>query len=191
MPFEVEMKFPLADPAAIRRRLEQWGAEEKPPIEQRDIYLSHPSRDFALTDEALRIRISAGRNVITYKGPLVDAVTKTRREIEIPIGNTDSDVEQWRELLEQLGFRAVHEVRKVRVPYAVEWKGRSFEVAVDDVAGLGMFLEIETIAAESDREAATAALLQFAAEFDLQPTERRSYLRLLLDAGEQSPTGPR
>ena len=52
------------------------------PAEQVDTYFSHPARDFAATDEALRIRSIDQENFVTYKGPKLDATTKTRREID-------------------------------------------------------------------------------------------------------------
>ena len=44
-----------------------------------------PCRDFAQTDEALRIRTVGDTSFVTYKGPKLDATTKTRRELELPL----------------------------------------------------------------------------------------------------------
>ena len=74
---------------------------------QRDRYFNHPSRDFAQTDEALRIRTQGRETRITYKGPIVDSQTKTRREIEIPVGAHDGDDEKLAQVLVLLGFREV------------------------------------------------------------------------------------
>lgn len=57
--FEVEQKFPLADVAAVERRLAELGAQAGGTVEQVDRYFNHPVRDFAQTDEALRLRSSA------------------------------------------------------------------------------------------------------------------------------------
>ena len=62
-------------------------------------------RDFAQTDEALRIRQVSGANQITYKGPKIDEATKTRREIEIPLAPGTDLVTKYQELLEAIGFR--------------------------------------------------------------------------------------
>ncbi|MCH7990085.1 MAG: class IV adenylate cyclase, partial [Planctomycetes bacterium] len=84
MSYEVELKFPLDDAERISAQLDGLQAERGAPIEQVDRYFNHPSRDFAQTDEALRIRTMNDRSLLTYKGPLLDAETKTRLEIELP-----------------------------------------------------------------------------------------------------------
>ena len=83
--YEVELKFRLADEVAIITQLAALGAVAGEQVEQCDLYLNHPQRDFAQTDEALRIRRDGSQNVSTYKGPRVDSQTKTRREIEISL----------------------------------------------------------------------------------------------------------
>ena len=85
MKYEVEQKFPLADAAEAERKLVALGGPFSDPVEQVDRYFGHPARDFAKTDEALRIRRIGQENRITYKGPKLDAATKTRRELELPL----------------------------------------------------------------------------------------------------------
>ena len=53
---EVEQKFPVADLAQIAARLTALGAPPGEPGCEEDCYYRHPARDFAQTDEALRIR---------------------------------------------------------------------------------------------------------------------------------------
>ena len=77
-----------------------------PAIDQEDIYLSHPSRDFRVTNEALRIRRIGDENRITYKGPRLSGPTKTREEIEISLDHGQVAFEQLLRLLENLGFSA-------------------------------------------------------------------------------------
>jgi len=59
-------------------------------------------------------------------------------------------------------------------------------LAVDAVEGLGTFLEIESMAQGSDRDAARDAILQLAEKLGLKNPERRSYLQLLIDKGQAS-----
>jgi adenylate cyclase class 2 len=180
--YEVELKFPLVEPDSFIRRLTACGARPGPAVEQSDLYFNHPARDFKLTDEALRIRSVNNRHCVTYKGPVVDSQTKTRREIEIDLAGDDAG-ERFAETLRLLGFRPVREVRKRRRPYHLSREGREFEIAVDEVHDLGVFVEVETIADESDRLAAVAAILALVSQFQLPPPERKSYLSLLLAKG--------
>ncbi|HUG89810.1 MAG TPA: class IV adenylate cyclase, partial [Planctomycetaceae bacterium] len=147
---------------------------------------NHPARDFAKTDEALRIRQNGGTNRVTYKGPKVDLQTKTRREIEIAFGESPGDGERFAEMLRLLGFREVRAVRKRRTPCDLTWDGRSVEVSLDEVDGLGTFVEIETEADEESRGAARDAILRLAERLNLANSERRSYLCLLLERDQMT-----
>ena len=54
--YEVELKFPVADASAMEQKLIGLAARFREPAEQTDRYFLHPCRDFARTDEALRLR---------------------------------------------------------------------------------------------------------------------------------------
>jgi adenylate cyclase class 2 len=183
MPYEVELKFPLADSALILSMLDGLGATRLAAIEQNDRYFAHPVRDFADTDEALRIRSCENSNVVTYKGPIVDDRTKTRQEIEVPFAGGADTADQFAEMLTILGFHEVRTVSKERIPFQLDWEDQRVELSLDDVVGLpGSFIEIEILADESTRDAARDSILRLAENLVLKNPERRSYLRLLLDA---------
>jgi adenylate cyclase class 2 len=191
MTFEVELKFPLSDAADITLQLLALGAARGRVVEQYDLYFQHPSRDFRQTHEALRIRRSAADTFITYKGPLLDTRTKMRHEVEIPFGREAADFDRFRDLLATLGFESVRAVEKTRALYHLIWSRRDLELAIDAVDGLGTFLEIESLAEESDRDAARDAILDLAGHLGLKNAERRSYLQLLTEkAAEASPEAP-
>lgn len=187
MQYEVEVKYPLLDEAALRSRLAEMQAEFSERIRQQDYYLNHPSRDFAVTDEALRIRRIGEENRLTFKGPLIDAETKTREEIELGFDAGEMAAEQLQTLLHRLGFAATYQVAKTREVFHLHWQGRDFEVLIDHVDGLGLYVELECLANENSRQAARDDLLQLAAQLQLGPqVERRSYLRLLLAKQESA-----
>jgi adenylate cyclase class 2 len=83
--YEVEQKYPVADIKPLEARLMGMGATWHGSVEQVDRYFNHPSRDFAATDEALRLRSTGDGMAITWKGPRLAASAKTRREIELPL----------------------------------------------------------------------------------------------------------
>jgi adenylate cyclase, class 2 len=178
---EVELKFPVPSFDDLSRALRDLAAVEKGSAEQVDQYFAHPMRDFAETDEALRIRRVGEQNFVTYKGPKVDATTKTRREIELSLARGRDVAEGFAELLDALGFRPVATVRKSRTTYTLTWQSRPVEIALDSVDGLGTFVEIETAAAgESDLDGARDAVNSLAQQLGLEASERRSYLEMLL-----------
>lgn len=181
MAYEVELKFHLTDRASVQSQLEALGAVRGLIQVQSDQYLAHPVRDFAETDEALRIRSIGDENRLTYKGPVLDAATKTRHESELTFQSGTAAAEQLAQIWEQLGFRRVRIVRKTRQLYTLHWQQRELEICFDSIDGLGEFLEIETIATEGDQTAAQQAILSLASHLQLTVPERRSYLQMLLD----------
>lgn len=177
---EVEMKFTAADHALIRRKLAEWGARPGAVHDEADHYFNAPDRDFARTDEALRLRRIGDANFVTYKGPKRDAETKTRTEIEVPLGEGQRVAEDFSRVLVCLGYRPVAVVRKRRQIHRVEREGHHLEVCLDEVENLGAFVELEIQAPEERLAAAKAVLQRAAAELQLTRSERRSYLELLL-----------
>jgi len=194
--YEVEQKYPVADVTALEDRLASAGVRWHGVVEQVDRYFGHPSRDFAVTDEALRLRSTADGVVITWKGPRLDAAAKTRREIELPLVEaavasaagveaagamaSPSTLDHWTELLEALGFRRVREVAKRRRLATVDWDGAAVDVAVDHVAGLGDFIELELRADAAGIAPAAARIESLARHLGCTDPEPRSYLEMLL-----------
>jgi len=196
--YEVELKFPVSDILVFEQRLAALLPRWHEPVEQVDRYFNHPCRDFAITDEALRLRMDGDRVAITWKGPRIDAATKTRREIELPLALTlpqpaatsqpvEVAIARWTDLLDALGFRPVATVSKQRRHAGVIWQQREVDVALDRVAGLGAFIELELQADEADVPQARACLESLARELGCGLSERRSYLELLLELPEKIP----
>jgi adenylate cyclase class 2 len=184
MHLEVEVKFragEASDLAAIRSRLWELGARAAGTLDQADTYFAHPARDFAQTDEALRLRRVGERNCITYKGPKLDAATKTRRELELPLAEGGDAFDRFSELLIALGFRPVATVRKQREVLQIEWQSCEIEAALDTVTAVGPFVELETSADEATVATARQAITSLAKQLGLSDSERRSYLELLLE----------
>jgi adenylate cyclase class 2 len=177
---EIEVKYPAADHARLQQQLVAWGASVDAPRWEVDQYFDAPDRDFAKTDEALRLRRTGNDNCITYKGPKTDAQTKTRTEIEVPFAEGDRQAGQMAELLTHLGYRRVAAVRKRRIVCHLQRGGFNMEACLDDVDGVGLFVELEIVADKAALPAARAVLMETAAALGLTQTERRSYLELLL-----------
>jgi adenylate cyclase class 2 len=183
MSYEVEVKYRSGQHDRVRQQLLARGAVEQAAVAQEDVYLSHPSRDFAATNEALRLRRTGDENRITYKGPRHDGPTKTREEIEILLSATGEEgFRQLARLFENLGFRPAAAIRKRRTTFHLPDPSHPIEVALDEAEGLGDFVEIETVVRErSELPAAQSAVLLLADELDLRDIEPRSYLRMAVE----------
>lgn len=174
---EVEVKAKIDNFEDIEKRLNELGAEKTKKEFQEDIYFNSPVVDFAKTDEALRIRTTRQTNdshiFITYKGPKIDKNSKTRKEIEMGI----EDSEKCTGIFEAIGFERVRAVRKNRQYYTYE----NFEISLDDVEGLDPYMEIE-IALEdgSDYNYAQRSIFELFKKLGITDGfERTSYLELL------------
>lgn len=183
--YEVELKVP-ADHGAVRERLDAHGATHRGTVRQVDTYFDAPHRDFAETDEAVRLRREscAGeeRSLLAYKGPLVEAASKTREEHE----TTVADGDEARAIAEALGFTVAATVGKDREVYALD----GYTVTLDAVDDLGEFVEVETTVDRADddpidieraRAGAIAVLRRLGLDQDEQI--RASYLSLCLGDG--------
>jgi adenylate cyclase class 2 len=179
---ESEAKYPAADFAALERQLAGWGAAADADRRDADHYYNAPDRDFAQTDEALRLRRIGPANFVTYKGPRRDTQTKTRTEIEVGLADGDEAAAGFDRLLRSLGYRPVAVVTKRRRTFHLQREGYELQVCLDAVDEVGRFVELEIVAPEADYEPAKAVLLRAAEELGLGATERRSYLEMLLRA---------
>jgi adenylate cyclase, class 2 len=177
---EVEVKYPVKDWSGVERQLHAWGANFDAPREDADQYFNAPDRDFAKTDEALRLRRIGPCNFVTYKGPKTDACTKTRMEIEVPLAPGQAMAEEFGQLLVHLGYRPVAIVRKRRCVAQMQREAFHLEVCLDEVDGLGRFVELEILAPEESLDAAREVLSKTAQGLGLLTSERRSYLEMLL-----------
>ena len=188
MPIEVEMKFAIPSESEIISKLDDLGANWRPPLPHCDEYWAHPCRDFSKTDEAFRIRQSGDEWAITYKGPKLDPNTKTRREMELslPFAKTSvaESVAQLRAILEALGFRSVAKVDKTRHTAELEFAGKTLEVCLDQLQGIGSFLEIECVCEEPDVDSAREAVLELSRRLTIGPSIRASYLEMWLKQKE-------
>jgi adenylate cyclase class 2 len=175
MTMEVEAKAHCKDLKAVESRILDLGAHFLWEGTQKDTYFNHPGRDFALTDEALRIREVGDKAYLTYKGPKIDAITKTREEIAVPV----DDSEALSEVLKKLGFQEVRTVTKNRQKYQL----KEFTICLDKVEDLGDFVELEAICDPSDSqriEELRNTILNTLNDWNLTKIERKSYLELLL-----------
>ncbi|MCC4769014.1 class IV adenylate cyclase [Methanosarcina sp. DH2] len=171
---EVEVKV-RADHSKIRPLLEEIGANKIGIEEQSDTYFAAPYRDFAKTDEALRIRSLGGQAVLTYKGPKLDKVSKTREELETPVDEATTA-----KIFQALGFSEAGVVRKKREIFSAG----GITICLDAVEGLGEFLEVEiNVSDEKDLESSRDQLFKFLSRFgvDEKDSIRTSYLEMVFE----------
>ena len=130
---EIKLRFP--EPAEARAAILSAGAI---PLRgrrlQEDCLLDTADEILHRRRCVLRIRMEAGRSLLTFKGPVEPSPMKLREELETVIG----DGVIMLHLLEELGFRVWFRYQKYREEFARE----EVTVALDETP-LGTFVEIE------------------------------------------------
>ena len=174
---EVEVKAKIRSFDEMRKKLDEINAIKVKTEHQEDRYFNSPVRDFAQTDEALRIRETKSEEkhnlFITYKGPKIDAKSKTREEVEMGI----EDADKASKIFENLGFKEVRTVVKDREYYKYE----NYEISLDNVHGLDPYMEIEiSLEDNSDYSKAQESIFELFEKLGITDGfERTSYLELL------------
>ncbi|MCX9076323.1 MAG: class IV adenylate cyclase [Candidatus Methanoperedens sp.] len=175
---EVEIKAHVDDPKQVEREIIAIGAAPIGTENQADTYYNTLSRDFGKTDEALRIRVQDDRYFLTYKGPKLDNVSKTRKESQVEI----SDPESMGDILTSLGFFPAATVIKKRKNYRIG----DFFISLDDVRTLGTFIEIEiSLKNSKNYEEKVESIFKFIERLGIsrESTIRKSYLEMILEKG--------
>ncbi len=173
---EVEVKSPLKDLTEVRKILIRQNAEALGSVEELDVYFTHPFRNFAETDEVLRIRYTTnGKHYVTYKGPKVKAKARSRMEVHVSV----EDGNAFREIFEKLGFKEVASVKKFRE----KWRLEDLQVYLDKVEELGFFIEVEALVENNkDISLAESRIFNLLKTLGVDPknTIKESYLELIL-----------
>jgi adenylate cyclase, class 2 len=190
---EVEVKIRIADLDLLHKKFKHQGGVYKLSLLHEDTYYNMPIglRDFADSDEALRIRSSTEYDkskqnskkticYFTYKGKKIDCISKSRQEIELKF----DDAKSMREILTIIGFRETLTVKKERELYEFEYKGNRIEALIDYLPALNSyFLEVELTAHSSEELNEKRELLfDFLSLFGYTKEDsiRKSYLELII-----------
>lgn len=177
---EIEMKFPVPDFQAVVAQLEAWKARRGKTEQEEDLYFRPPDRDFAQTDEAVRLRRTGPLNIATYKGPKEAGPTKTRTEIEVPLAEGPEAAEAFKRFMEGLRYQTVAIVRKKRISYHFDREGLAMQTCLDEVEQVGSFVELEIVTEPEHKQRAQEVLQRTAVELNLGKSDRRSYLEMVL-----------
>ncbi|MBL4844325.1 MAG: class IV adenylate cyclase [Planctomycetes bacterium] len=187
---EVERKFAILEPGQMRTCLARLGAVVAGTSRQVDVYYNHPARDFLQRDvvsEWLRLRLEnpedgLAKSSINFKRwlPIGSAEATHADEFESQV----ADREAVARLLKELDFQELVTVNKQRERWRLQSPSGPVEIALDEVEGLGTFVEFEyegdgelDVAEQAVEEAVGRVVSQGVA---LGQRDRRGYPYLLL-----------
>ena len=132
---EIEVKFFLVDPARMRHKLLECGAQSYGRVFEHNIRFEDAQQSLKQRHTLLRLRHDK-RTRLTYKSEVNDHDHdfKIHRELEVDI----SDFETMQSILESLGYHSAQVYEKWRET----WRLGHAEVCLDEMP-FGSFLEIE------------------------------------------------
>ncbi|MEO7027974.1 MAG: class IV adenylate cyclase [Acidobacteriaceae bacterium] len=138
---EIELKFPIADPAAFRHNVEALGFHLKTErtLEQNTLY-DTPDRGLRARGQIVRLRIYGSRCTLTHKRqpPGNDANSRYKTRIETESGVDDCAA--LAEIFTQLGFVPVFQYDKFRTEWSSSQSGGNLVV---DETPIGVWAELE------------------------------------------------
>ena len=169
---EIEVKARLADREAVMAKLVALGCAFSEPKTQDDMVWTEKSgslEEFLSSPVFMRIRVQNGTKVIlTAKKPkqLTGAGSLVKREHEVVVDSA----EEARSILEMLGLKEV--VRVVKKRQTCGYDG--YEICIDEIEGLGSFIELEKMGKKEDAEHIQGEMFEFLASLGVS-TEDHVY----------------
>ena len=171
MAIEIEAKYKVDRLENYAELVKQLGGRLHQIVLQRDRFFDRPDKSLLKSDSGLRLREQSCQSDATTsmcsKGPRLHGNYKKRQELEFEI----SDLLQAQQLLEALGYKQTMIIEKTRQL----WQLDRCLVCLDNVTGLGCFIEIEG----PDEDAIRASAQKLG--LDKYPTIIDSYAMLLTE----------
>ncbi|MFH0952658.1 MAG: class IV adenylate cyclase [Patescibacteria group bacterium] len=137
---EIELTFPLKNPEELEEQLNDIAEFQDKDVKQEDTYYIPPHHNFIKQNpirEWLRLRETVKGTVLNYKfwHNADDQKAVSCDEYETKL----TDAEAIKEILKRLDFIPIIIVDKKRST----WLYQGVEIAIDEVTGLGFYIELE------------------------------------------------
>lgn len=162
---EIEVKAKIRDKVDLLQKFQIKGCTFGDPVRQDDsVYVKNIGslEIFYLNRCFLRIRVqNDGKTIFTVKRRQSDLVS-LEHEVEV---NSKDELEQ---ILFVLGFKKAVQVRKTRI---ISHCG-AYEVCIDDVEGLGSYVEVEIMTDDPDTGMIQNEMFKWLTSFGVHPDDR-------------------
>lgn len=171
---EIEVKARIDNINELMEKIRALGVTFSEPMVQHDTVFLPKGIQFADIvpgTNILRIRQQDCKTLFTLKQRSKFELSKIEKELEV------SNPEIAEEIIELLGFYEVVRIDKTRMSGIY----KNFTICIDEVTGLGTFIEIEKITAEDEEEVQTE-LFQFLESLGIEKKDiiEKGYDTLLL-----------
>lgn len=190
MNIEIELKFSLSE--SDQKLFEAWLDEHAQFVKgvlHNEMYLNNPKNTFKFTDsegyvdslDYLRVRFTQDGDSVClkhfYEDPEKPGHTSYCDEYEFKVSNGKTTLQ----MFEALGYTDNVELQKLRKVYTY----KDFEIVVDDVKDLRVFIEIETKSTFEDPKQARQAIIDLIKEIGISNirVHRRGYTSMIINEG--------
>ena len=158
---ELEKGFVLTDTYSIKEKAQKEGFRLAKEVEETDTYFTDKDENFVRTRTCLRIRrVGSQYMELTYKAKSSqDTERYGKKEINIQVN--PNDFEDLAAILSGLGYKRYVEFTKSRKVYSRKDENVEYNIMLDNIKGIGDFVEFEVITDEKvsdierERELAT------------------------------------
>lgn len=142
---EIEVKAKINNIDEIISKLKSMGCSFSEPVVQNDFVFNQKGvdiKDHSHGSPVLRIRKQGDRTIFTLKKNRANELDCLEKEIDVSDGNILKDI------IELLGFELTVNIRKTRRKSNYQ----DYEICLDEVDGLGSFIEVEKISSEDGKK---------------------------------------
>ena len=133
---EIEVKILEIDPEAIKKKLQELGAEKVFAGEMTSFAFDYPDGRIIAKGELLRLRQEGDKAVLCYKS---DAATGLDYKVMEEIKTEVSDFNSMQKILEKAGLRKVRDYSKKRESYQID----NIRFEIDVYPGIPALVEVE------------------------------------------------
>ncbi len=178
---EVEIKLKINNIEQVKKQLGEIGFVWEGAEREEDVYFDNEEGRIRRNGQAFRVRIITDhvrgktKTVMTFKGKKLDTQTMTRKELETGVGNADTAIA----IIKALGYEPVK-------PWVVKerenFKRNAITASIDQVQGLGDFLELEILIPDHESRAQAMEILEEVLEklgYSMKNSLQTSYLSML------------
>lgn len=180
---EIEVKARVGDMSGVAEKLRGFGCVFSPPTTQDDaVYVAKTGslETFLGNDVFLRVRVENGaKAILTAKKPITKSAEQlVKHEHEVVVDSAD----EARGILELLGLHENVRIKKVRQTAVLG----DMHICIDDIEGLGVFIELERMGAESEATRMQQEMNEFLGLLGISPADqvKKGYDILMLEKNQ-------
>ena len=163
---EIEVKAKLSDRKSVIEKLSSLGYIFTEPVKQKDMVFAKEVgtlEKYNSNEVFLRIReINEGKILFTVKKPLTNLLEKYEYEVEV------SSKDEMVKAIELIGFKLAVNTDKSRITT----RHNGCEICIDEIDGLGSFIEMEKMSENADIKKTQDELFAFLLSIGVKAEDR-------------------